>query len=138
MPTSTFYLKLNVYQRPFDLGVDDRHRIRMAFNIMAEKVPSDTFAEEILGLLVAAGVGTLGKELFLGSLVSLPIGDGPYLSVIETPGREASYIHNKKDPAYEYPAAQVVSRAKSRNQAFVMANAAYNALKGVVNQTVTF
>ena len=136
--TSTFYLKITVLQRPFDLAMDDLHRLRMVFNIITCKVPSDTFAQEILSLLVAAGVGTLGTNLFLSSAVTLPTGDGPYLSVIETPGREADYIHNMMEPAYEYPAAQIVVRAKSRGPAFAMATAAYNALKGVVNQTVTF
>jgi hypothetical protein len=134
---NTFYCHLRV-RRPFDLGLDDNHRLRVAFNLDACKHPSDTFAEELLSLLVAAGVGILGTNLFLSSVVTLPTGDGPYLSVIETPGREADYIHNVKYPAYDYPSAQIVARAKTRGPAFVMANAAYNALKGVVNQTVTF
>ena len=137
MPTVQ-YQKIEVLQRPFDIGLDDVHRLRVGFNILVTKSPSDTFAEEILSLLVAAGVGTLGTNLFLSSVVTLPTGDGPYLSVIETPGREASYIHNLKGPAYEHPAAQLVARAKTRGPAFAMANAAYNALKGVVNQPVTF
>jgi len=134
---NTFYCHIRP-RRPFDLGLDDNHRLRVAFNIDACKRPSDTFAEEILSLLVAAGVGILGTNLFVSSAVTLPTGDGPYLSVIETPGREADYIHNVKHPAYDYPSAQIVTRAKTRGPAFVMATAAYNALKGVVNQTVTF
>ena len=134
---STFYQMIRV--RPlFDHGLDDNHRLRIAFNIQAAKNPSSTFAEEVLSLLVTANVGILGTNMFLSSAVALPTGDGPYLSVIETPGREADYIHNQMEPAYEYPAAQIVVRAKSRAPAFAMATAAYNALKGVVNQTVTF
>jgi hypothetical protein len=135
--SSTDYLKIFA-QRPFELGLDDNHRIRIVFNIRVEKVPSDTFAQEILSMLVTAGVGTLGTNLFLSSSVTLPTGDGPYLSVIETPGREGSYIQNQGAPAYDHPSAQIVCRARARGPAFAMATAAYNALKGVVNQTVTF
>jgi len=134
---STFYCHVRV-RRPFDLGLDDNHRLRVAFNLDVCKRPSDTFAQEILALLVTAGVGTLGTNLFLSSVVTLPTGDGPYLSVIETTGRESDYIHNVKAPAYDYPSAQIVTRAKTRGPASAMANAAYNALKGIVNQTVTF
>lgn len=125
-------------QTPFDMGVDDNHRIRRGFNIMVEKDPSGTFAEELMAIFVAAGIGTPGTNIFVGSAVGLPTGDGPYLTVIETPGREGSYIQNQSAPAYEYPAAQIVARAKTRPPALAMINAAYNALKGVVNQTVTF
>lgn len=125
-------------QEPFEIGLDDAHRIRFVFNIIADKRASDTFAEEILALLVTAGAGTLGTDLFLGGLYTLPTGAGPYLQVILTAGRESDKTHNLiATPAYVRPAAQIVSRAKTYGPAKAKIILAYNALRGVVNRNVT-
>lgn len=133
----TWYRRLHV-SMPYEIGLDDNHRIRFSFPIIADKESSSTFPEEVLGLLVAAGVGTLGTNLFLGGSYTLPTGDGPYLQVILTSGRESDETHNSVAvPAYVRPAAQVIVRAKSYGVARTKVMQAYNALLGVVNVNVT-
>lgn len=138
MPT-TWYRKVYCIQTPFDMGLDDAQRLRVGFNILADKVSSDTFTEEIVALLVAAGVGTEGVNIFVGSKVSIPNGAGPYLHIVETAGREPDDTHNSLTvPAYERPGAQIVVRALTRPPARTMANAAYRALNPIINTSVTF
>jgi hypothetical protein len=133
----TWYRKIEA-QEPFEIGLDDAHRIRFVCNILADKAASDTFPQEILALLVTAGAGTLGTNIFLGSMYTLPTGDGPYLQVILTAGRESDKTHNMVEtPAYVKPAAQIISRAKTYGPARAKILLAYNALRGVVNQNVT-
>ena len=133
----TWYRRIYV-GTPFEIGLDDAHRIRFTIPVIADKESSDTFAEEILGLLVAGGAGTLGTNLFLGGAYTLPTGVGPYLQVILTSGRESDETHNSiAVPAYVRPGCQIICRAKSYLAAKSQANLAYNALRGVVNQNVT-
>jgi len=123
---------------PYEIGLDDLHRIRFSFPIMADKESSDTFLEEILNLLVTANVGVLGTDLFVGSSYTLPTGPGPYLQVILTAGRESDETHNSVSiPSYVRPGAQVISRAKNYMAGKTKITLAYNALRGVVNQNVT-
>lgn len=132
----TWYRRLHV-GTPFEAGLDDQHRMRFSFPVMADKRHSNTFPEEILGLLVTAGVGTLGVNLFLGGSYTLPKGDGPYLQVIITAGRESDETHNSITvPAYVRPAAQIICRAKDYAAARSQITLAYNALCGVVNRNV--
>lgn len=135
------FLHFPLLQEPFDMGaVDSLNRSRYVFNIVVEKTPSDTFLEELAAILVAAGVGRLtgtSRNIFLTSSVSIPSGDGPYLSITDTGGPGGQKIHNQIPPAYQRPGAQIVARAKNAADARRMAFAAYNALANVRNQTVT-
>jgi hypothetical protein len=135
------YLNFPLLQEPYDMGaVDSLNRARFVFNVVAEKTASATFLEELAAIMVAAGVGTLtgnNRNIFLTSSVSIPQGDGPYLSIIDTGGPGGAKIHNQKAPAYERPGAQIVARAKKSADARAMALAAYTAIANVVNQTVT-
>lgn len=122
---------------PYELGLDDAHRMRFTFDILADKAASDTFPQEVLKLLVTAGVGTLGTNIFLGGAYTLPTGDGPYLQMILTAGRESDKTHNLiSKPAYVRPGAKIVSRAKSYTAARSQITLAYNALRGIVNRNV--
>jgi hypothetical protein len=134
----TFYQEINPLQEPFDLGVDDLGRVRIAFNISVVKRPSDTFAEEIVKLLTTAGVGIAATNIFIGSGAAVSPGDGPYLNVVETGGLSPRRTHNSvATPAYTRPSAQIVARAKTYAAARTMARNAYNALVGVRNTTIT-
>lgn len=133
------YLNFPLLQEPFDLGVDSESRARFVFNLIVEKTPSTTFLEELAAIMVAAGVGVVAgnnRNIFLTQAVSIPPGDGPYLSIIDTGGPGGIKIHNQKPPAYQRPGAQIVARAKTPKAARDMAFAAYTAFANVVNQTV--
>jgi hypothetical protein len=133
----TWYRRIHIGE-PFEIGLDDAHRIRFVCNLIADKAASDTFDKEILALLIAAGAGTLGTNLFLGSLYTLPVGDGPYLQVIRTAGRESDETHNSiAVPSYVRPGAQILSRGKTYGAVKGQITTAYNALRGVVNRNVT-
>lgn len=134
-----FYLNFPLLQEPFDLGIDDISRQRFAFNLIVEKTASQTFLEELAAIIVAASVGVVAgknRNIFLTQSVSIPAGDGPYLSIIDTGGPGGIKIQNQKAPAYQRPGAQIVARAKAPKAARDMAFAAYTAFANVVNQTV--
>ena len=130
-------MDIMVLQEPTDLGLDDRKRIRIGFNLLAHKAASGTFIEEILSILVDAGVGVVGTNILYSSAVSIPAGAGPYLHVLETGGREPDHTHNSiATPAYQRPGAQIVVRAQTYAAARTMALNAYNALVGVRNRHI--
>lgn len=132
------YLDIVALQEPFDLGPDATgNRTQWSFNITVIKTESDTFVEEIAALLVAAGVGVLNSTLFLGSAAKIPSGDGPYTSILTTSGTSGLRTHNQSMPAYPRPAARIVVRAKNPVTARATCRAAYTALAGVRNTTVT-
>lgn len=137
---TAWYQEINVVQEPLDMGTDDNNRPKVGFNIETVKRPSDSFAEEIVGLLVAAGVGIAagaGADIFVGTKHKVPDGDGPYLTMIETGGATPLRTHNDiGPPAYTRPTAQLVARAKKYTDARARARAAYDALVGIRNTTV--
>lgn len=95
------------------------------------------FLDEIAARLVAQGVGTVGSNIFLGSKAAIPVGDGPYLSLIETGGSGPTRVQNTPGAKTQRPTAQIVARAKSYLVARTMAKAAYLALDGVFNTTLS-
>lgn len=134
----TQYLGIDPVQVPFDLGLDDAGRSMVVFNVNAMCEHTTTFLEEIASVLVDAGVGTLGVNIFATSDATIPSGNGPYLSIIETPGAPPLHIHNQRVPAgLEQPAAQIVVRSNNYGPARTMAWAAYSALLAVINEPVT-
>lgn len=134
---SAWYREINVEQEPFDMGLDSTGRIKWGFNITAEKASSDNFKEEIIGLLVAAAVGTFGIDIFSSSKVKVPDGAGPFLHFTETGGATPERTHNEiGPPAYQRPSAKLVARAETRSAAIGMARSAYDALVGIRNRVV--
>jgi len=83
-----------------------------------------------------SGFATLNTNLFLGSMPTIPVGTGPFLSIAETGGSGPDYVQNQAAPAYVYPSAQFVARSKSYPVARAMAQSAYDAVAGIHNQTV--
>lgn len=134
----TWYREIEPLQKPFDMAKDSTGRAKIVFNIMAIKTPSDVFIEELVKLLEDGGVGTYNTNIFASSSKDIPVGDGPYLSVIETGGTFAERSHNETAaPAFERPTAMIVVRAKTYAAARTMANAAYTVLEPVRNTNVT-
>ncbi len=86
------------------------------------------FVDEIVARLVAASVGTFGTSIFAGSKATIPTGDGPYLTLMETGGSGSMGTHN--NTAVERPTMQLVSRATKYPDARAQCAAAYAALGG--------
>lgn len=103
------------------------------------------FLDEIAAHLEANGVGTVGSDIFKGSRAKIPSKDtttglvapGPYLSLTETGGSGPGRIHNVTTAHPQRPTAQIAVRATKYNLARAMANAAYLALDGVFNTTLS-
>lgn len=135
---TVWYLDIRDQQPPFDSGVlDGQSRAMWTFNIIATKQPSTTFLMELVEVLVLAGVGVYGTNIFISSKAVIPPGNGPYLNIVATGGLTGIRTHNDvTGPAYERPSAQVTVRAQSAAAAEAMCRAAYAALVGVRNQNV--
>ena len=86
------------------------------------------FLDEIAARLVTQGVGTLGTNIFASSKAVIPVGNGPYLTLIETGGSGSAKTQN--DTATERPTAQLSCRASTVSAARTMLKAAYDALGG--------
>lgn len=131
------FLQVMLLQEPFDMGVDPKARVRYGFNIVVEKTQSTTFIEELIVILRdAQPTWRFGREIFATSGASIPEGDAPVLSIIETGGPGGVLIQNQIPPAYMRPGAQIVARAKDPAAARTMAFAAYTALAAVSNRVV--
>ncbi len=132
-----FYQSISPTQETFDMKADDKGRPRVVFNVDIVKNPSERLAEELITILVAAGVGVFNTDIFASSAASIPDGDGPYLSVIETGGSPPIWTHNSNLPSNHRPGAKIITRASTFVAARAMAWAAFNALVIIRNETVT-
>ncbi len=139
--SSCRWIRVSPLQEPFDLGPDEAGREQCGFNVVVKKRPSDTFAEELVAVLEAAGVGIPAQSLFASSAVALPKlnetgGAGPFLVLRTTSGPGPEGTHGDGVGAYRRPAAQVLVHARRWRHAEVMAHAAYDALIAVRNRDV--
>jgi hypothetical protein len=101
------------------------------------------FLDDMASVLVTAGVGTLGVDLFLSSKAVIPSGTGPYITLTETGGMgvggfrgEGGRVQNKARSSTVRPGAQVLVRASSYNTARSKSNAALDALDGLWNTKI--
>lgn len=95
------------------------------------------FSDDLVVLISGAGLGTLGSSLFVGTKATIPTGDGPFTSVIETGGTGPEGTHNSvTKPAYVRPSAQIVARAKKHDDARNRAQSLYLLLYPIRNQFV--
>lgn len=95
------------------------------------------FLDDLAARLVSRGVGVIGTSIFMSSKAQIPSGAGPYLSIAETGGSGPTRIQNKVTPATQRPTAQIAVRASSYPVARTMAKAAYDALDGIYNTTLS-
>jgi len=90
-------------------------------------------SEAVAAYLESKSVGVQAQSIFIGLKVTLPSGDGPYLSILDTGGSAPQFTHNGVRPGIRNPTFQVVCRAKTYLAAMTMARNAYNALSEVRN-----
>jgi len=119
------------------MGLDDSGRVEIVFNVLAWKRPSATFLEELIWILVSAGVGIEGVSIFGSTRAILPDGAGPILLVKATGGTPPVGTHNAGAGAYRRPGAQIIARASTWQAANTMVQAAYSALVSVRNEEVS-
>ncbi len=100
--------------------------------------------DDLAARLVAQGVGVLGMNIFLSSAAVIPTGMGPYLTLSETGGAAPTRVQNVNTPNTTRPTVQVLCRAgriagvqEAYPAARAMANAAYSAVDGVFNATLS-
>lgn len=132
------YREITPIQEPFDGGLDKAGRVMLRCNFRIIKTPSVSLLTELIGRLVSLGVGTSGTNIFGSSRAEIPVGAGPYLTIIETGGTSPDRTHNEVvTPAWQQPSVQITVRAKTYESANVMMRAAYSALVGVRNVTIS-
>lgn len=130
----TFYREIDPDTEPFDMTPETNGRAQVAFNIRVVKAFSETFAEELVKRLEDTSVGTYETDIFVSGKAQIPSEGGPYLSIKETGGVSALRIQNDVAvPAYPRPAAQILVRAETYEDARAMARAAWNSLAAVRN-----
>lgn len=136
---ATRYLWIKELQQPYDARTDARGRALWGMNIIADREASATFLEELVALLVDAGLGEVGVSIFWTSQHTLPEeGDGPYISLVQTGGPGAVPTQNTiSPPARVQTTAHIVVTAADGNAAKERIYAVYTVLVGVRNQSVT-
>lgn len=93
--------------------------------------------EDLIVYGVAAGLGTAGTTIFKGSGAIYPVGDGPYVTLIETGGSGPEGTHNSLiTPAYVRPSVQFVARGKVYDTVRAKLVQWYNLVFDIRNQTI--
>jgi hypothetical protein len=126
---SVWYRKLEPAQEPFDEGTDSDRRMIVGFNVDADKDPTPTWLQELAAIVIEKFPSFVTNEnLLLSSAanipgdgnVSLPGGDGPYITIIDTGGMSREHIHNNLT-GYQRPSAKVRVHARLYMDAYNMA-----------------
>jgi hypothetical protein len=94
------------------------------------------FLDDLSVHLVNEGVVSAAKDVLKSTKSAIPAGDGPFLSIIQTPGIAPTRIQNQTAAATRRPTAQVVARAATYPAARAKAEAAFAALDGRFNVTI--
>jgi hypothetical protein len=93
---------------------------------------ADDLLDNIVSILVDAGVGIDGTNIFRGSKAQIPSSVGPYLTITDTGGSGPEGTHNAIGlPAYVRPNISITVRAQSTSAARTMVRDAYAALVAV-------
>lgn len=95
-----------------------------------------TFLDDLVYLLENNSIGTQGVNIFVSSKATIPTGNGPYLTIIETGGTSPDYVQGQITPAYARPAAQLMCRGISYPAVRTMLSNALAVLCAVNNQAV--
>src|SRR5688572_30304565 len=124
MPTR--FRKLEPAQDPFDEGTDGDRRPIVGFNVDAEKDVTATWLQELAAIVKAAIPGVVvNQNLFLSSAanipgdgnVSMPGGDGPFISIVDTGGMPREHIQNNLT-GYQRSSAKVRVHARTYLDAY--------------------
>jgi hypothetical protein len=96
-----------------------------------------SWGNDLVTILVNAGYGVYNTNIGLTSKWSIPSGNGPYTSIIETGGTGAVRTQNSApQAAYRRPGASITIRAISPTIAKAKAELAYVLFAGVKNTYV--
>ena len=131
----TQYLSIEPVQEPYDNGLDESGRAQCAFNVRAMSRPSDSFIQDLITALSAAGVGQEGVTIFGSSKAQVP-SQGTVLTIRATGGTGPVGTHNDGAGAYRRPSALLIAHAEKWKDAEALAVAAYSALLAVRNKDV--
>jgi hypothetical protein len=138
----TSYLSIQALQPPFSIGNDPSKRAMLSFNIIASHNGNPVSLSKIASIISAAGLGTLGTNMWYGSLAEIPQDNrGPLISIIATGGLSGLQTHNGDN--ITRPSVQIIVRAGqavdgtsgyivAENKSFQV----YAALNGKHNMTV--
>ncbi len=94
------------------------------------------FLDDLIYLLETASVGTGNVNIFASTKAAIPLGNGPYLGLVETGGTSSDDIQNQNLPGYKHPAVQLTCRSVSYSSARSMLANALDVICAVRNQTV--
>lgn len=132
----TLFLEINALQPPISIGNDSSNRAMLSFNVTTRHVGSPSiFEEQIASIISSAGLGTLGTNMWYGSVAQLPQkNDGPLVSIIATGGLSSIQSHNGDQ--ISRPSVQIIVRATSYVAARNRANEIYAVLNGKHNLSV--
>ncbi len=131
----SFYREILAVQSPVDIGFDDTKRMMFSVNFDAVATgPVTDFEREIAKLISDASLGVLGTDVFLGTEGFIPVGNGPFIQLINTGGGEPEETQN--GTTYEHLSIQVVVRARDYDTAKTRALAIWRELDGTRNSTV--
>lgn len=134
----TWYQSITPDAQPHDIGLHEANgRPQVVFTARVVKAPSDTFLEEVMTLLEAAGVGTRNVTIFASSDAQLPAnrGDAPFLHLQEEGGVTDLRIHNDVS-GYARPSVVVTAMGETYVASRALARAAYAALHVVRNVNI--
>lgn len=132
----TRYIEILSRQRPFPFNVDENGRTMFSANYDAQAAgPVADWEGEVAKLITAAGLGTAGVDLFIGPKAAIPVGNGPYITILDTGGRSPDETQNGSK--YERMSVQIVVRAQGYTQARTRALAIWRLLDGKRGVTVT-
>jgi hypothetical protein len=133
MPTT--YTTINAVSHPFPIDdvVDAQNRNIFSLNIEAEAHgPALTWEEDLVAIAQAAGVGLItsgaSANVFIGTKASIPIGPGPYVTLLNTGGSGSDFTHSADQ--YDTLSAQFVIRATNYQAGRTMALALWRAFNG--------
>lgn len=133
---ATRYLEILALSRPAPIGVDTNNRTMFTatYNCVAA-APATKFEEEVARILFDASLMTLGTDGFIGPASTIPTGNGPYITLIDTGGMSPLETHN--GDKYERMSIQIVVRALNYQVARTRALAIWRELDGKRNVSVT-
>lgn len=129
------YLEILAVQRPFQFDVDANKRVMFSANYQAlAAAPVADWEREVYKLINTAGLGTLGTDTFISAAETLPVGDGPYVQILDSGGRATDETHGAA--RYERLSVQIVVTAKDYLAGRTRALAIWRVLDGQRNITV--
>lgn len=130
------YLQILAVQAPFDIGPDENDRIQYSCNYECTTRGTVTaFENEIAKIISDAGLGTLNTDMFLTRRSTVPIDDGPYVTIISTSGMPPMETHNNN--RYERLTCNVIVRGLNFPLTRTRAFAIWRALDGKRGLAVT-